>query len=64
MPELTDKEQYEQASKFVSLPRCINCENYQTGGGEASCAKLGQAIPLEYLYTPNECSDYEPGCPF
>ncbi len=64
MPELTDKEQFNEAAKFLQLPRCINCEHYQTGGNEASCAKLGQPIPLMYLYTPNECDSYEPGCPF
>lgn len=63
MPELSDKEQYEQAAKFLQLPRCVQCFHYQTGGQSAQCTKLSQEIPLEYLYTPNECADFD-NCPF
>ena len=55
-----DKDDYEQAKKFVSLPRCATCEHC-TGG---KCEVFGQDIPTEYMCTPTECADYLPGVPF
>lgn len=67
---MTDKEAYNEAikqsheiGKFLELPRCISCEHYQTGGKGAQCVKHG-GIPDEYLYTPNECPDYQFEIPF
>ena len=51
------------AEYFINQPRCITCEHYQTGGRGAACVMHGP-VPVEYLYTPNECADYEIVIPF
>ncbi len=58
-----DHKLYEAALLLVEAPRCIKCEHYQTGGRGAACVMHGQ-VPVEYLYTPNECKDYEIQIPF
>ena len=60
---MTDKEAYEAAVKLVEAPRCITCEHYQTGGKAAACVMHGP-IPVEFLYTPNDCKDYDVSIPF
>jgi hypothetical protein len=68
---MTDKQAYEaavvalrEARAFVDKPRCINCEHYQSAGKSATCVLYGQAIPDEYLWTPNECTGHEISIPF
>lgn len=58
-----DQKAYEAAVKLVEAPRCITCEHYQTGGKQAACVMHGP-VPTEYLYTPNECQDYDIQIPF
>ena len=53
-----DKADYEAAQAFLAQPRCIMCEHYQTDGKAATCTQNGP-IPVEFLYTPNECPTYE-----
>ena len=58
MTENQDKADYMAAQAFLAQPRCIMCEHYQTDGKAAACTKNGE-IPAQFLYTPNECPDYE-----
>lgn len=67
---MTDKENYDSAlitsaevGKFIALPRCIKCDQYQGNSSGGACIKHGD-IPEEYLYTPNECQDYSEDIPF
>lgn len=60
---MTDKEAYEAAGKFWNLPRCATCEHYRRRTDPAQCEKHGP-IPADYLYTPNECPDYQFKIPF
>ena len=67
---MTDKEAYNDAVRqadelraFLDKPRCVTCQHYQSGGHGAACVMHG-AIPEEYLFTPNECGDYEIDIPF
>ena len=63
MTDNQDKADYMAAQAFLAQPRCITCEHYQTDGKAAACTKNG-LIPVEFLYTPNECPDYEYNIPF
>ena len=62
---MTDKEQYEAALKivrgaseavrFVDLPRCVTCIHQIKGVCQIHC----YPVPAEYMYTPNECREFD-----
>lgn len=63
---MTDQDKYMKAKEalaaaehFVNLPRCANCDHLTAKG----CTKHGP-VPDEYMYTPNECGDFEDIIPF